>query len=563
MPFDLHGLTAGDVSQGHRFLGGPVTDLLGRELPRRRPRRSGSSPTTRSAAPRSSLALDREAAARRLLLARPAAASSRRCCSSSSGPASSPGRFDERHLRLPPRVLVTAMQGHQRYFPLEDARRRACTRRSSRSRTATPPTRPSITRGNEGVLRRPSAGRQRSASRRTWPGRPRRPRRDARHDRVPPAAGDHRRQARPPGGGRRRHRRGAGRRRRRGRRGGRSACQGRPGRRARGRVLGARGVRRRPITRAWRGRPEAVCLAVEEHYLPEGPDSPTPSTEAGALLALAEKVDNLVGAFAVDEAPDRLQGPVRPAPGRRRSRAHRARARLGPRPRGPRDPVLPDVRGSRRRPRAGRTRDHRAPRRIRGGPPEFPPRERGRGRGGNDRRARRRHRRAGRHGRVGAVRATGTRPRRVLGGVGRPATAASGSRARGPKRTARGARRATPGSRRSPTRSPHRVPASTPPARPATSTPRSTPAPPSRPLSTRFFSDVLVNADDPVDRARRYALVREAADVLGRIADFTGSPTREGHDEHHGWHQAGLRLLRGIAGHARPPRRARAPTSPR
>ena len=35
-----------------------------------------------------------------------------------------------------------------------------------------------------------------------------------------------------------------------------------------------------------------------------------------------------------------------------------------------------------------------------------------------------------------------------------------------------------------------------------------------------FFTDVLVNADDPGVRARRYGLVREAAALLSRIADF-------------------------------------------
>ena len=40
------------------------------------------------------------------------------------------------------------------------------------------------------------------------------------------------------------------------------------------------------------------------------------------------------------------------------------------------------------------------------------------------------------------------------------------------------------------------------------------------PAVDRFFTDVLVNADDPGVRARRYALVREAAELLGRVADF-------------------------------------------
>jgi glycyl-tRNA synthetase beta chain len=37
----------------------------------------------------------------------------------------------------------------------------------------------------------------------------------------------------------------------------------------------------------------------------------------------------------------------------------------------------------------------------------------------------------------------------------------------------------------------------------------------------RFFTDVLVNADDPAVRARRYALVRATAEVFGGVADFT------------------------------------------
>jgi glycyl-tRNA synthetase beta chain len=57
------------------------------------------------------------------------------------------------------------------------------------------------------------------------------------------------------------------------------------------------------------GVPDEVALAVEEHYLPEGPDSPLPSGEVAALVAAAEKVDNLVGAFAVDEAPTGSKDP--------------------------------------------------------------------------------------------------------------------------------------------------------------------------------------------------------------------------------------------------------------
>lgn len=57
------------------------------------------------------------------------------------------------------------------------------------------------------------------------------------------------------------------------------------------------------------GRPDPVCDAIAEQFLPEGPDSPVPATEAGALLACAEKVDNLVGAFLVGEIPSGSKDP--------------------------------------------------------------------------------------------------------------------------------------------------------------------------------------------------------------------------------------------------------------
>jgi len=57
------------------------------------------------------------------------------------------------------------------------------------------------------------------------------------------------------------------------------------------------------------GESEAVAEAIAEQYLPEGPDSPVPATVAGALLACAEKVDNLVGAFMVGEIPSGSKDP--------------------------------------------------------------------------------------------------------------------------------------------------------------------------------------------------------------------------------------------------------------
>jgi len=57
------------------------------------------------------------------------------------------------------------------------------------------------------------------------------------------------------------------------------------------------------------GRAEGVCTAIAEQYLPEGPDSPSPSTDAAALLAVAEKVDNLSGAFLIGEIPSGSKDP--------------------------------------------------------------------------------------------------------------------------------------------------------------------------------------------------------------------------------------------------------------
>ncbi len=54
---------------------------------------------------------------------------------------------------------------------------------------------------------------------------------------------------------------------------------------------------------------EGTCTAIAEQYLPEGPDSPSPSTEPAALLALAEKVDNLAGAFLIGEIPSGSKDP--------------------------------------------------------------------------------------------------------------------------------------------------------------------------------------------------------------------------------------------------------------
>jgi len=48
---------------------------------------------------------------------------------------------------------------------------------------------------------------------------------------------------------------------------------------------------------------EEVATAVSEHYRPEGPNDDVPSTPGGALVALADKADSLVGHLALGHSP--------------------------------------------------------------------------------------------------------------------------------------------------------------------------------------------------------------------------------------------------------------------
>jgi glycyl-tRNA synthetase beta chain len=55
--------------------------------------------------------------------------------------------------------------------------------------------------------------------------------------------------------------------------------------------------------------PEAVAAAVEEHYLPAGAGGELPQTAAGQVLAAADRVDNLTVAFALGERPTGSRDP--------------------------------------------------------------------------------------------------------------------------------------------------------------------------------------------------------------------------------------------------------------
>ena len=51
------------------------------------------------------------------------------------------------------------------------------------------------------------------------------------------------------------------------------------------------------------GEPASVALAVQEHYLPRGADDALPSSDAGAVVALAERLELLLSIFAKGQRP--------------------------------------------------------------------------------------------------------------------------------------------------------------------------------------------------------------------------------------------------------------------
>jgi len=51
------------------------------------------------------------------------------------------------------------------------------------------------------------------------------------------------------------------------------------------------------------GLEDAVADALAEQYLPAGPDTPVPATQAGAILSVADKADTLAGCFGLGNIP--------------------------------------------------------------------------------------------------------------------------------------------------------------------------------------------------------------------------------------------------------------------
>jgi len=57
------------------------------------------------------------------------------------------------------------------------------------------------------------------------------------------------------------------------------------------------------------GYPDAVCSAIEEQYLPDGADAPLPETEAGRVLSAADKLDTLTVSFSLGHRPTGSRDP--------------------------------------------------------------------------------------------------------------------------------------------------------------------------------------------------------------------------------------------------------------
>jgi glycyl-tRNA synthetase beta chain len=57
------------------------------------------------------------------------------------------------------------------------------------------------------------------------------------------------------------------------------------------------------------GRPGNVCQAIDEQYLPDAADAPLPSTAAGRVLAAADKLDTLTVAFRLGQKPTGSRDP--------------------------------------------------------------------------------------------------------------------------------------------------------------------------------------------------------------------------------------------------------------
>lgn len=306
VPFTLHGLEAGAVSQGHRFLGAPTTiadadhylpalrdvSVLADHGERRQVITQG---------------LDAAAAAEGATWEDPLR-KLEEVLHLVESPSVIVGDIAPAHMRLPERVLVTAMQSHQRYFPLRLPDGSLAPRFLAVS-NGDPAHAATIARGNAGVLdaRLQDASFSWDRDREAGLGAL-----DARLDTIVFHAKlgsmAHKRDRLADGAAAIAEAAGL------------DATQVDQARRAgalakvdQGAVLVAEFSDLQGYVgsqyAALDGEPEVVCEAIAQHYLPEGPATPLPSHDVGCAVAMAEKLDNLTGSFLVGEIPTSSKDP--------------------------------------------------------------------------------------------------------------------------------------------------------------------------------------------------------------------------------------------------------------
>jgi glycyl-tRNA synthetase beta chain len=304
--FEVAGVPAGGTSRGHRFLGGPVEVTDARSY--------------RDELRASSVIADHEERRTVILAGLDAAAGAAGgIWSDPAGkieevvhlvewPSVITGRIAEEHLRLPSRVLITAMQSHQRYMPVHAPDGTLMPLFLSVS-NGDPAAAAVIVRGNEGVLDARLKDAAFSYDRDIDAGLDALDRRlddivfharlgtlSDKRTRLVGGVGDAAAAVRAAADAT-----------------ATAADAAALAKVDQGAILVAefselQGFAASHYARA-AGRSDDVADAIADQYLPEGPDSPVPSTEAGALLAVSEKVDNLVGAFLIGEIPSGSKDP--------------------------------------------------------------------------------------------------------------------------------------------------------------------------------------------------------------------------------------------------------------
>ncbi|NLE23525.1 MAG: glycine--tRNA ligase subunit beta [Actinobacteria bacterium] len=310
---EFYGLRLGDVSQGHRVLGAPVTvtdagayerlleeqKVVVSQHERMRLIRKGLD--TAAGQLGGSWSDPGDVLAEAVYLA--------------EWPSVARGSFDERHLRLPDEVLVTAMQSHQRYFPVRDADGGLLPAFLYVS-NGDPAAAPLVTRGNERVLDGRLDDAEFAYDRDLAEGLPAMAERLGAvvfHEKLGSLADKARRLgglvAALEGG---RHE-GPG-----GNGSGDSIAETlRTAARLAKADLVSQTVIEFPVLQGIMGGlfaeaaglGDAVARAVGEHYRPLSATAPLPTTVPGSLLAVADKLDNIVGAWVAGEKPSGSRDP--------------------------------------------------------------------------------------------------------------------------------------------------------------------------------------------------------------------------------------------------------------